>query len=66
MPAHRLILENAPKAGEFLLEWDATTLSVKAPDGEVVFEGPVAGAHRIIELHELDTGGKVRFATDAG
>lgn len=66
MPQHRLILEKAPRAGEFLLEWDATTLSVKAPDGQPVFEFPVGRAHRIVELHELDTDGKVSFATDAG
>src|SRR3954452_24623177 len=66
MPSHRLILEKTPKAGEFLLEWDATTLSVKAPDGELVFEFPSDRAHRIVELHELDTDGKVSFATDSG
>lgn len=66
MPSHRLILEKAPKVGEFLLEWDATTLSVKAPDGDLVFEFPVGRAHRIVELQELDTDGKVSFATDSG
>ncbi len=66
MPSHRLILEKAPHAGEWLLEWDATTLSVKAPDGQPVFDIPMERAHRIVELHELDAEGKVSFATDAG
>ena len=66
MPSHRLILENAPKAGEWLLEWDATTLSVKNPEGRLAFAIPVGHAHRVVELYELDAEGKVSFATDAG
>lgn len=66
MPSHRLLLESAPKAGEFLLEWDEATLSVKDPDGALVFEIPVGGAHRVVEMYELDTHDKVSFATDAG
>src|SRR6478752_4050329 len=42
------------------------TLSLRAPDGELVLEFPVARAHRIVELHELDTDGKVSLRTDAG
>jgi hypothetical protein len=66
MPSHRLILVKAPKAGEWLVEWDATTLSVTAPDGQPVFQMPVDRAHRVVDLHDLDADYKVNFTTDAG
>jgi hypothetical protein len=66
MPSHRLVVENRASAGEWLLEWDEATLRVTGPGGDLVFEIPVARAHRIVELHELDVDGKVSFATDVG
>ena len=63
MPSHRLILVKSPKGGEWLLEWDAATLAVTAPDGERVFEIPVNRAHRFVDLHDLDADYKVNFVT---
>src|SRR3954454_13216580 len=66
MPRHLLVLESAPGAGEWVLEWGGETLSMTGPDGELLFEVPVARAHRVVELYELDQEGKVSFATEAG
>jgi hypothetical protein len=66
MPSHRLILEKAKGAGEWLLEWDEVTLRLSDPEGQRGFEHPVLRAHRIIEIYELDVGGKVSFATSDG
>lgn len=66
MPAHRLILENAPKAGEWSLQWDSDFFSLKAPDGTLIFQVPTSRSHRLVEVHELDAEGKISFATAAG
>jgi hypothetical protein len=66
MPSHRLILERGRSSGEWVLEWDAATLTLRGPDGEVLFEVPSGQAHRIVETYELYAEGKVSFATSAG
>jgi hypothetical protein len=66
MPSHRLILEKARSAGEWLLEWDANKLTLHLPDGNPAFEVESGKAHYIIDLHELDFESKVCFKTPAG
>jgi hypothetical protein len=64
--SHRLILESGPPDAEWLLEWDDVTLTLKAPDGQLVLEAPPTAAHRLVELYELYAEGKVSFATSHG
>jgi hypothetical protein len=66
MPIYRLLRDESRSSGEWHIEWDAVRLLVRNPSGALVFEHPIERAHRIVELHELETEGKISFATSAG
>jgi uncharacterized membrane protein (DUF485 family) len=65
MPAHKLILEKARSAGEWLLEWDVGHLRLHDPGGLRLFELPSGQVHRFVDLDELDSS-KISFITPAG
>jgi hypothetical protein len=66
MPIYRLLRDKARSSGEWHIEWDAVRLLVRDPSGALVFEHPIERAHQIVELYELETEGKISFATSAG
>ena len=66
MHTHKLILEGNRSKAEWLLEWDDSALTLKAPDGELVFDAPADQAHRAIEIFELYAEQKISFATPNG
>jgi hypothetical protein len=66
MPIYRLLHDGSRSSDEWHIEWDAVRLLVRNPSGDLVFEYPIEQAHRIVELHELETEGKISFATSAG
>jgi hypothetical protein len=66
MPIYRLLRDKTRSSGEWHIEWDAVRLLVKDPSGTLVFEHPIERAHQIVELHELETEGKISFATSEG
>ena len=61
MPSHRLILEKKPMGCAWLLAWDDFTLTLRDPDGELVFEVPAEHAHRLVDMYDLDGEGQVTF-----
>jgi hypothetical protein len=65
MESHQLVLESSP-SGTWLLQWDEKTFVLKTPDGEVVLEAEAGTAHRLIELYDLYTEGKISFGTSQG
>jgi hypothetical protein len=64
--SYRLVPDGGSRDAEWVLEWDDVTLTLRAPDGQPVFEGPTAAAHRVVELYELYAEGKVSLATPHG
>jgi hypothetical protein len=64
--SYRLIQEGGPGDAEWVLAWGDATLTLDAPDGQRVFEGPSAAAHHFVELYELYAEGKISFATPHG
>jgi hypothetical protein len=58
--------EKPAPEGEWLLEWDDVTFTLKGPDGQVVLEAEAKYAHRLPEKYDLYAEGKVSFATPRG
>jgi hypothetical protein len=68
MISHRFILEKSPYAGEWLLEWDPSDdgmMTLRGPEGQLLFEAPRLVGCQIIDVYEL-ADGKVSIRSPAG
>ena len=62
MPSHPLHRVDQRSRGDWLLQWDDQTLTLRDPGGDVVLMGPRNTAHRLFDLHELHNERRVVLA----
>ena len=61
MPSHHLMPDKTFPGPAWLLAWDDVTLTLRGPDGEVIFEVPASEAHRIVDVYDLEGEGDITF-----